>query len=132
MITLTVGECILSLYVRTKTQILHLNSNQIFFIYNQVSLHVSANVGHLQVNTIQGITIFAGHYQCVCESTQLKNTKNIKNIKLNLKHRKFKRSRRSCYESGARINVFRMHYCPTSVEHAVEIKVKMYGCTVSF
>jgi hypothetical protein len=25
---------------RTKTQILHLNSNQIFFIYNQVSLHV--------------------------------------------------------------------------------------------
>jgi hypothetical protein len=64
--------------VRIKTQILHFYNNQIFFIYNQVSLHVSANVGHHQVNTIRGVTISAGRYQCVYGSTQLKNTKNIK------------------------------------------------------
>jgi hypothetical protein len=39
---------------RTKTQTLHLNSNQILFIYIQVSQHVSADVGHPQVNTTQG------------------------------------------------------------------------------
>jgi hypothetical protein len=49
---------------------------------------------------------------------------NIKNIKLNLKHWKFKRSKSLCDESGVIINISWTHYCLTSIEHTVEIKVK--------
>jgi hypothetical protein len=62
----------------TKIQILHLYSNQIFFIYNQVSLHVSANVGHPQVNTIQGVTIYAVHTSVYMEAHSSKTVKTLK------------------------------------------------------
>jgi hypothetical protein len=55
-------------------------------------------------------------------------SKTLKTSNLQLK---LKNLKRSCDEPDARIKVFWTYYCLTSVEHAVEIGVKMYGCTVS-